>query len=59
MHPFFLASLTLMSPVGGRGAGEIFSGASGEDEREEDEGEGEEETAEEELSMLDEDAARR
>ena len=48
-----------MSPVGGRGAGEIFSGASGEDEREEDEGEGEEETAEEELSMLDEDAARR
>ena len=55
-------SLTLMSPVGGRGAGEGLSGASGEEEREEEEvvEEEEEETAEEKLSMLlDEDAARR
>ena len=54
-------SLTLMSPVGGRGAGEGLSGASGEEEREEEEvvEEEEEETAEEKLSMLlDEDAAR-
>lgn len=53
--------LTLMSPVGGRGAGEVLSGASGEDAREEDEGDDEEEEAEEEelSTLLDEDAARR
>lgn len=49
-----------MSPVGGRGAGDVLSGASGEDDREEEE-EDEEETAfeDEELSTLLGDAARR